>query len=306
MTPQDKSDYSDTERDPFFGFSWSWEKVLRGATLLRWLCLAVGVLLILTYTQEIQQFPEGMTLGEGLAFYLLVLAYGLIGSIYLVCMTSIGGLFIRVFLWCFDKICAFKAKQAPEQEKRWIFEKDKAQLTQWWQFSCAVLGCLFLLPLGLNDPESLWRHSAVILLQGMLGFGYLSLSRLASFKASGLIVEGPKKTAIHQSSSAKYVILLMMGFVLIFVAPQQQLSRLTFSMAQLRKERALVHIKSPYDRILVRDGAKPEPSVLGAEFTQFREVDVLLRSIGERVTVRYKTNSGTVTKSLPKESIFIE
>src|SRR5260370_6589135 len=57
---------------------------------VRWGALLAGGFCLLYYCTEIGHFPEGIELGEGLAFYLISVAFMLICAFYITCLTALG------------------------------------------------------------------------------------------------------------------------------------------------------------------------------------------------------------------------
>ena len=49
-----------------------------------------------------------------------------------------------------------------------------------------------------------------------------------------------------------------------------------------------------------------EKSFLGADYVQFRGVNVLLRSVGDKVVIELPTDKATTKLSIPSDSIFVE
>lgn len=77
-------------------------------------------------------------------------------------------------------------------------------------------------------------------------------------------------------------------------------------MAQLRKDNATVHMKSPWSDRVAMSKLVHEKSFLGADYVQFRGVNVLLRSVGDKVVIELPTDKATTKLSIPSDSIFVE
>lgn len=79
-----------------------------------------------------------------------------------------------------------------------------------------------------------------------------------------------------------------------------------FRVAQLRKDNATVHVKSPWSDRVAMSRLVHDKSFLGAEYVQFKGVNVLLRSVGAKVVIELPTDKATTKLSIPSEAIFVE
>ena len=62
------------------------------AAYAKWGAVSVGGFCLMIYSVEIGQFPEGLNLGEGLAFYLVCAGFWIVYTLYAVVTTAMGSL----------------------------------------------------------------------------------------------------------------------------------------------------------------------------------------------------------------------
>lgn len=65
------------------------------STCGKWGAFFIGGFCMLLYTNEIEQFPEGLQLGEGLAFYLVSAGFFFAYAFYTVGLTAFGCILLR-------------------------------------------------------------------------------------------------------------------------------------------------------------------------------------------------------------------
>lgn len=283
--------------------------------------LLTGGFCLLLYTDEIGQFPEGLEIGEGLAFYLLASGFLLVYLFFVVTVTALGCVLMR---WPVAALQAMQLRFRSRRTKSFV-EKEQISFRPMWDpliFALGLIGLYLLLAIG-KAGHAAWQYYVVIpVLQGFLYAGlliYAHMGRVVSsaFRSSMGIATPTHDEAFFKDHRFRKILLsliflspLVIGKAVGEVGPTV-FADAAFRTAQLRKDRAVIHVKKPWSDRVAQSGMEQQASFLGDDYRAFAKVDVLLRSIGQKVVIRLPTSSGGSGKSyenlsIPSDSIYVE
>lgn len=286
------------------------------AQLCKWGILFVGGLCLLLYANEIGSFPEGLQLGEGLAFYMVSAGFLVVYGFYVACITALGCGLMR---WPMHGIQLLVIRQQKRQaiaknQRSFAFEPP-TDLAPMWDSAIWGGAGLGLLLSGLLSAnlEQFAFHILVALVQGFLFACLLIFRRRNRFRETGLAsvdwLEGASSDHKSRFRVVQSVLALMIIIAPMLVGKSQMsLVDSGFRVAQLRKDNAVIQIKKPWGQRLLERGKTSSPSFLGDEYSQFEGVRVLLRSVGSKVIIELPAHDQMPARSLsiPSELIFVE
>jgi hypothetical protein len=274
--------------------------------------LVIGALCLIIYANELKHFPEGMQLGEGLAFYLVCVGFTLIYAFYVLISTAIGSVIVYFSITAWQNFSRWhRAKNSIRNDAPLTTNfrpmRDPALLT--------VAG-LAAVPLGFyayhRTDDAIAYFLTLIALGSVIAI-YLSIKRRADHLDVGLFIEHQQeKLAAKKQADAKRALNTLVGFMLFIpfvVGPHKQLLvDSAFTVAQLRKENAVIHVKSPWAERVSSSALKGSKSFLGSEYVEFKGVNVLLRSIGTKVIIELPQPGKLPAANLPipQDSIYVE
>jgi hypothetical protein len=286
---------------------------LSGA-IVRWGALSMGGLCLLMYTNEIGQFPEGLNLGEGLAFYLVCVGFWIVYSLYVMGLTAAGCLLIGPLMKWAQKM---NRRRAANKMMKLPRNTDApTDFSPMWDVLVAVAGVCGLFFIGFyiwKNPKIGWIALLLSLCQGLLVAMGLWLRRQHTYLQSGLVVatdipsDPDRKLATVRFMQRPLIALL---FVLpLLIGPERMfLVDAAFKIAKLRKDNATIHVQKPWSVRVSVSTLQPTESFLGDEYVQFKNVKVLLRSVGEKVVIELpQTGSAPAVKlPVPSSHIIVE
>lgn len=179
-------------------------------------------------------------------------------------------------------------------------------------WGCALLGIAFISFLVIQGA-TLWLQVELALMEGAL-LGMLVVSRRRRrFLDSNLAPLEPVNDNNHdrkqQHAIIQRVLLCMMVVApLILGSSQSALVNSAFRVAQLRKDNATIQIQKQWASRLTTRGQCEAPSFLGEEYREFVGINVLLRSVGTKVTIELPAHGEKKASSLaiPAEHIVVE
>lgn len=278
--------------------------------IVRWGALSIGGLCLLMYTDEIGQFPEGLDLGEGLAFYLVCVGFFIVYSFYLVGLTTAGCLLFSIPLTWAQK--NNQRRNTSVVQRRGSIEAP-TDFSPMWDMPVAVVGGVSLLLIGLyvaSNPKIGWTILPLTLCQGIFVAMIIRFHRQRLYLQSGLIVTSDipydtNKRLLSLLFFQRLIAVLLFVFPLLMGPEKMFLVDTAFRIAKLRKDDATIHVQKPWTTRVSESTLTPTASFLGENYMQFKNVKVLLRSVGEKVVIELPQAGGIPSVKLPVPSSHI-
>jgi hypothetical protein len=276
------------------------------ANLIKWGAPAVGGGALFVNSATTGFFPEDIDLGEGIAIYFLSIGFLIAYAAYWVMLTSIGVCTSRLLRGVYRQF----GKRAPKHAPGYL-PADIDALSSWPIWILATVAALATEAMFAPRGWLLAQLLMLALLQGFLAVMLLYLYRSRTFHASGVLIDAQIDTtrrAMEHARPALPVLLTAWLVLPIFLAPSgSSFFDAAFEIAQLRKDKATVHIANPWDRRLLDQGFTKSESFLGATYSRFTNVNVRLRSIGSTVVLELPSD-GTkpIFIGIPKQAIEID
>ena len=267
----------------------------------------VGAFCLFIYSAEIRQFPKGVESGEGLAFYMVSLGFSLIYLFFVLGITAVGSV---VFYWPLQAVTSWLLRRCRRRNpKIRLLGQELRPMASPTAIAIAIVAVLSALLLGVRRSLPWVDLAIVAALQASLVFVYLCMKRDVLLRETGLLDSGGNPMGPTVPTNVQYSIWLAIGVApLLFFAYTNNLVTSAFTLAQLRKENATVHVKRPWSIGLVRSGLASEPSYFGTDYCRFRGVLVLLKSVGSNVVVELPALAMTprASMSIPASDIHVE
>lgn len=275
--------------------------------------LVVGGLCLLMYSSEIGQFPEGMGLGEGLAFYAVCAGFLVAYVFYISICTATGCLLLgwpaeQVQRALFRRLKA-RAKPASTNHVR----TDFSTMMEWPVSALGAVGLVFHVGYIYLSPQPTFAalFLFVPIAQGAGVVLLLIATRKRDHLDSGVLVSSDNSTdtggARRNLSHLRRGLLVWLLVAPMLVLPDRLfLVDAAFRMVQLRKESATVHVKAPWSVKVAQSTLQKGPSFLGSDYVEFQKVKVLLRSVGQKVVIEFPTQAGARKLSIPSDAVYVE
>ena len=282
----------------------------------KWATWLPGGICLLFYSMEIGHFPEGMELGEGLAFYLVCASVWIVCLLYALIAAMMGSMLVAPFAVAWQRLRKRRAAMPQKSKQKRPLLSLHADLRPMYDSALwipATVGYLALAYYAKNHLQNAIEFLVMITFEGILIALWIEISRTLETKEIGLLLEhsapDEQKEAIYRLSTVRTGLPIALLLVPALAGPQEfSLIDAAFQMAQLRKMDATVHVKQPWVDRVARSTLKPGPSFLGDDYREFKHTNVLLRSVGNIVVLELPTNKADRTTKLPipAESIYIE
>lgn len=289
-----------------------WKKPLESVgTFTKYGALLIGGLCLLLYSNEIGQFPEGINLGEGLAFYLVSVGFLVFYAVYVAVSTAMGSVLLALPVRIVHRRSLNRRQQRGDGIQSLLLHTDFSPMSSGLAIGLAIVGFGALLIYAFRDLPGASLFLVMTLVQGISVAGLLIVMRRHSHLESGVLVEGVPAQDVQakreDTSKARRFFWAWLAIAPFFLAQNRTfLVDGAFRVAQLRKDNATVHVKSPWSDRVAMSRLVHDKSFLGAEYVQFKGVNVLLRSVGAKVVIELPTDKATTKLSIPSEAIFVE
>ena len=282
-------------------------------TFTKYGTLLVGGLCLLMYSNEIGQFPEGMGLGEGLAFYLVCAGFLIAYSLYTGICTATGCLLLA---WPARVVHRAWVRRETLGRKRVGQVLLHTDLSAMVELPVIALGIVGLIGHGIfiyysPQPVQAALFLVVPLAQGAGMVYLLVVTRRKQPLESGVFLPDYSDRSImtkrKDTGTARRVFFVWLVIAPLLLAPEKLfLVDTAFKLAQLRKDGATVHVKAPWSMRVGLSTLPRAQSFLGSDYVEFRKVNVLLRSVGQKVVIELPNASGVSRLSIPADSIYVE
>lgn len=286
------------------------------STLGKWSVLFTGGLCLLIYANEIGTFPEGLQLGEGLAFYLISAGFLLVYSFYTLGLVALGSIIFRlIYPGTIRVLSWYRNKRGKNQKNLSLEQLVTVDFSAMWGSEVWGGALVGLMLIGFLSPNwsALWSHVFLILIEGAL-LGVLVVSRRKrNFLDAGLALKEAFSDDLDERKKQHIILqrllIAAMAFMPLIGGTQYfTFAEAAFRVAQLRKDKATIQIQKHWAARLVDRGKTAAPSFLGEDYREFEGINVLLRSVGTKVTIQLPAHGDkkAASLSIPSEYIVVE
>lgn len=282
------------------------------AVYAKWGSILVGGFCLLLYSHEIGQFPEGLNLGEGLAFYLVCAGFWVAYTLYAAVTTAMGSLLMAGPALLHQKFINRRSRSRVAQPDMHLVT-DYSMMWDTPVIGLGLLGFVIWLVYVSRHPVDGILFLAQPLLQGFLVGLWLTTRRRLHLLRTGLVFQDESNEQIARKRSSnefiqKGLLIAIAVSPLLLAADRTFLVDAAFRTAQLRKDSATIHVKQPWAARVKASTLTPTKSFLGDNYVEFDKVKVLLRSVGSKVVIELpqSTDKTTTRLSIPSEAIYIE
>lgn len=272
------------------------ETIGKAISLLFKVGVLIGGAVLLFYSLKIGHFPSSVTVGDGLLFILVAVAFSGVYTFFTVCLTSLG-LALRPLWhglqWLFIKILSVREKVTGKRSDYTPFVINRAGY-EGAVFS--IFGALFIFAFGLTDIAVI-----ATLLFSAWGCAFLwsHYQDLARRVADLNVEDGDKNKANEVVRLKRHRVLLL---VVVFFIPlliggvSGKLVDGAMRLVGARTEGAVVHLKSPYDTYATIHELPSTDSPFGQKHKALEGVTVLFRGFGTDVVLQATDSHGQRVK----------
>lgn len=281
-------------------------------TVAKWAVLIVGALCLLAYSHELGHLPEDISVGDGIAFYLISVGFLVAYTMYWITSTSMGS-------W----IVSYLAQAHQKRERKKLTSTDQIPEVDYSVMrpapvvGAAIVGLVATAIATTKDGSYGVLFFVASITQAILIALMLQNSVRLNLPKSKLVrADSERKTDLdadlektERIRSVQKALACMLVVGPLLLAPDKMfIVDVAFRVAQLRKENATVHVKAPWSVRMETAGLKAADSFMGADYKEFKPVPVLLRSLGNKVVLQLPQHkeAPALKLAVPVNSIYVE
>ncbi|EGR7977949.1 hypothetical protein M2H39_20825 [Vibrio vulnificus] len=270
------------------------------------LSTTLGVIIVLYYCFNLNHYPKGLTIGDGVFFVALSVVFGFTYLFFSLSLVAVGTLLSRPLRF-FIKIVNFASNIfkhiSGKQKKYHNFDFPSLTLEM---AGVSIFG-IFLVLSKFNDLQSAVRICATVFI---VTITYKTLTRnftlLAKLKVS-------KFTTIREYNLKKEILRKNITLAIIFLITPLFLGGLgdnvinaSMGITKIKSHNVAIHVKAPYTTYLSEYSIKGVESSFGKDYLKYDNANILFDYVGVNTILSLPIN-GTTRKivSIPSKELFI-
>ncbi|MEQ9875513.1 hypothetical protein ABRP91_16880 [Pectobacterium brasiliense] len=268
--------------------------------------VAFGGTVLIFYCWRIGYFPQDVSVGDGLLFILLAVAFGSLYLFFVVCLTSLGlvlrpvwhGLqrLLVLLLKGYNKITGKNLEYTP-----FIIEKARPEV-----FIFAIFGIFFIINYGFSNIKTLATLILCVWGGALVWSLYQQNSRdIFLLERKGNLTDDDSRRLKNLSSSQPVIISIVLVIPLLIGGVTWKLLDGSMRLINIRTDATVVHIKEPYVKYATEYGLNGEESNFGSEYAKFKNVSILFNGFGRNIVIEMKGLTGAVSLVIPSDYVYI-
>lgn len=271
------------------------------------LSVIIGGAVLLFYCWRIEYFPRDVSVGDGLLFIMVAIAFGGIYLFFTLCLTSLG-IALKPLWHVLQSVFQFALKLLNKWNNRNIVYKPfRIEQGGKSNFVFAVFGLLFVLGFSLNNLEV---FTTLMLSMWVCAFIWSTHQQnsieIRSIESKDDSSEDEKAKAERLRSHQLLLLIVIISTPLFIGGVTGKLLDGAMRLANVRTEKAVVHIKEPYITYASESGVTGSKSNFGEKYTRIEDVIVLFNGFGGDVVIKAKSESNNyVNLTIPADHVYI-
>lgn len=267
----------------------------------------LGCSVFLSYCWRIGYFPRDVSVGDGLLFIMVAIAFGGIYLFFTLCLTNLGILLrplwhglqstFQFALKLFNKVTNKNIEYRPFRVEQGRFEN----------FVFAIFGLLFVWGFSQNNLKvfttlmlSMWACAF------MWSTHQQNSIEIRSIESKDDSSDDEKAKAERLRSHQLLLMIVIVSTPLFIGGVSDKLLDGAMRLANIRTEKAVVHIKEPYITYASESGVTGSKSNFGEKYTRIEDVIILFNGFGGNVVIKAKSGSNNyVNLTIPADHVYI-
>lgn len=275
------------------------------------LAFKLGVILggavFLSYCWRIEYFPRDVSVGDGLLFIMLAIAFGGIYLFFTLCLTNLEILLRQ--LWHGRKSVFHYALKLFNKVTNKNIEYKPFRIEQCGVSNCVftVFGLLFVCGFSQNNLKIFTTLMLSTLVCAFMWSTHQQNSiEIRSIESKDDSSEDEKAKAERLRSHQLLWLIVIVSTPLFIGGVSDKLLDGAMRLANVRTEKAVVHIKEPYITYASESGVTGSKSNFGEKYTRIEDVNVLFNGFGGNVVIKAKSGSNNyVNLTIPADHVHI-
>lgn len=248
--------------------------------------VGVGALLVFFYCGRIRYFPTGISLGDSIFFIWASIAFGIIYSIWVYVLYSIGTLLIYIITKlasCLRFAVYSLSSKASKSIKKAIKEIPTITKEEIPLIIAGILLGLIIVPLIFIDD--IFNGFKFIVASVLTGFGFLATQKIKFYK-----------------THYKYIFVSTVYLLpLLTSGLSEKLINQSMKIVGIRNDNAYVKVSKNYGEFLY-SFPQEDPKIINKEFVKCK---IIFKGIGENTVIELVHNRKNTNFIIPNNQIYI-
>ena len=268
--------------------------------------VVVGGAVLLFYCWKIGYFPQDVSVGDGLLFILLAIAFGGVYLFFVVSLTSLGlslrpvwhGLqkLFLLLLKAYERVSGRTASYTP-----FTIEKGGFEL-----FIFAIFGLFFIWAFSFSDIKVLATLVLCVWGCALLWSTYQQNSReIDLLERRDNLADEDSKRLKRLVDFQPFLLGMILVVPLLIGGVSGKLLDGAMRLANVRADAAVVHVKEPYVKYAAEFGVKGQQSNFGSDYSKFEKTSILFNGFGKNIVIEVEGKDGRATLVVPSDHAYI-
>jgi hypothetical protein len=285
------------------------EGLLKALTFASKIGILAGGICVLGYSLRIGHFPQGLTIGDGLLFMLAAVCFGMIYTMFVASLVSLGVVMSPVSK-LLSKLYVLSYKFRKVRPPTQVHEFAKFSLAY---LIFAIFGVFFILGLGSHDSNAYWNLPLLSVAMNFFYSGFISTGdkiRNLEISQNSLVKvdeHGDQNSAkikqLRKSQMLSLGPILIMPMLLGGVTGQ--LLDGAMRQAHIRIESATIFVKEPYAS-LIPSVKKSNTQPLAMQYVKFDEILILSKGIGNMTVLYLSDGKSEKRLEVPNDQLIVD
>lgn len=268
--------------------------------------ILIGGSVLIFYCRKIDYFPQDISVGDGLLFMLLAIAFGVVYLFFLLCLTSLGlslrpvwhglqNLFL-LLLKGYKRITGKTVSYTP-----FTIEKGGFEL-----FIFAMFGLFFIWRFSLSDANVLPTLGLSTWGCALLWSTYQQNAReIDLLKHGGNLSDDESKRFKRLAAYQPFILGTILFVPLLIGGVSGKLLEGAMRLANVKADGAIIHLKEPYIKYATEHGLKGLQSNFGNGYSKFENISILFNGFGKDIVIEAMGTDGPVSLVIPSDHAYI-
>ena len=268
--------------------------------------IMIGGAVLLSYCWNIGYFPQDVSVGDGLLFIMLAIAFGGVYFLFVVGLTCLG-LTLRpiwhggqeAYVWLLNKYnWAFRKNR--QYDRFTIIEAGAEHLI------FALFGLIFVFGFGSLDLIVVGSLALVIFGCALMWSTHQrNESIIIDIEKRKDATEEEKSRAFYLKKHQKFLLLVLMVIPLLFGGASAKLVDGAMRLSNIRAEKVTLHIKEPYQKYASEYGLKGAQSAFGEDYEKFEDISILFNGFGKNAVITHNEIRHAANLVIPSDHIIV-
>ncbi|KGJ96613.1 hypothetical protein [Pseudoalteromonas sp. ND6B] len=268
--------------------------------------LTIGGSVLLVYCWRIGYFPRDVSIGDGLLFLMLAIAFGGVYLLFTVSLTSLGitlrpiwNVIYLVFSFVIKIYNKFSGKKTPIPKLNIITAKAE-------HFVFALFGLLFVLGFGSFDIKVVGS-----LIVAVFSCAYLwsvhqgSGNEILDIESKENLTGTDNKRILSLKKHQKILVTVIFFIPLLFGGVSGKLLDGAMRLSNVKEDKVTVHIKQPYIKYVEAHNIKAKTSSLGDDYGTFENMNILFNGFGKNAVLIQNGIEKPINIIIPNDHLIV-